>query len=477
MNRRSEEQNCKISPARNFWSFIKNILRFGLMFAIVIGGYMLIADFNHRNDNAVVYQQDISELPNFDTAPEISMMSELPSDYDTEENIIVIDSAKLDVDLIEQKLKQTTAEVAKHAEASVVEVYSNADGILIKPRDDFATSSHQTGSTISPEGASKTKLPPAYAALDTMDSAAIEATYEEELPEGEYQEVIEPQPKGYHVYHGHKKLRDMEIDISHKPPYFGSEPVIAIVIDDMGISHARTRDISSLQGPITSSFLTYGTKLEAQIDVARAAGHEIIAHVPMQPKSNLDIAPDVLTVQMSPSEIKQNFEHMLSKFSDIKGVNNHMGSLFTEQADKLAPVMEVLAQRGLYFLDSKTSSHSVGRQVASQYQVAYAHRHVFLDNVNEVEYVNRQLELTERIARRNGYAVAIGHPKSATYQALKVWLPSLEKKHIKLWPLSEVVKVLNPQFMQKTSQPQNNQDNSVPMELDKKTTSQKQEAV
>ena len=167
----------------------------------------------------------------------------------------------------------------------------------------------------------------------------------------------------------------------------------------------------------------------------------------MQPKSNLDVAPDVLTVQMSSGEIKQNFEQMLTKFPNIKGVNNHMGSLFTEQADKLAPIMEILGRRGLYFLDSKTSSHSVAEQVAASHQVAYAHRHVFLDNVNEVEYVNRQLALTERIAKRNGYAVAIGHPKSATYQALKAWLPGLAEKHIKLLPLSEVIAVLHPELM------------------------------
>lgn len=90
--------------------------------------------------------------------------------------------------------------------------------------------------------------------------------------------------------------------------------------------------------------------------------------------------------------------------------------------------------------------------MAAEYAVPYAHRHVFLDNVNQVEYVNRQLALTEKIARRNGYAIAIGHPKSATYQALKQWLPSLPEKHIKILPLSEIVKVLNPAFPRKPDQ-------------------------
>lgn len=70
----------------------------------------------------------------------------------------------------------------------------------------------------------------------------------------------------------------------------------------------------------------------------------------------------------------------------------------------------------------------------------------FLDNENRVDYVNKQLRLAENIARRNGYVVAIGHPKSATYQALKEWLPRLPEKKIKLVHMSEIVKVLNPQL-------------------------------
>ena len=369
----------------------------------------------------------------------------MPTD---EEDVIIVDSATLDVDLIEKKLTPVISEVSKHAQNTPVDVYPNADGILIKPGSPTKPVSDVTSET-SNNHSSVSQNSPADDSVtsdESSDTDAIEATYEEPLPEGEYQEPTEPLPQGYHVYHGHKNLRDIEIDVSHKPPYFGEEPVIAIVIDDMGISHARTKDISTLHAPITSSFLTYGTKLDAQVAKARAAGHEIIAHVPMQAKSNVDVAPDVLTIKMTPEEISRNFTAMLDKFQDIKGVNNHMGSLFTEHADKLAPVMEILGRRGLYFLDSKTSPKSVGRQVAGQYNVAYAHRHVFLDNVNEVEYVNKQLALTERIARRNGYAVAIGHPKSATYQALKAWLPGLKAKQIRLLPLSEVVKVLNPKL-------------------------------
>ncbi len=396
---------------------------------------------------------------------------------DDSENINIIDSEKLDIELIEKKLSPKAEEVAKQAEAAQVKVYSNSEGILIAPSNPTEQDNNQIdevniqkpieqnenleadnttvdealnvsdNNNIQIEKENIAITDNASIALDDEDSeddgGLIEATYEEELPEGEYLDVTEENLISTNKATS-DKLKDMEINIARKPPYFGEMPVIVVVIDDMGISQRRTKDISSLQAPITSSFLTYSQNLEKQIEQARQSGHEIIVHIPMQAKSNIDAAPDVLTVDMSAAEIAVNFENMLDKFSNVSGVNNHMGSLFTERAEKLAPVMDVLRRRGLFFLDSKTSSKSVAKQVATDYAVPYAHRHVFLDNINEKEYVLKQLELTEKIANRNGYAVAIGHPKSATFLALKDWLPSLEEKNLKLLPLSEVVKVLNP---------------------------------
>ena len=146
---------------------------------------------------------------------------------------------------------------------------------------------------------------------------------------------------------------------------------------------------------------------------------------------------------MSDEEIKTNFEQMLKKFPGIKGVNNHMGSKFTENRQKMSDIMEILHKHDLFFLDSKTTPKSVGKSTAAQYDVDYAHRHVFLDNNNDKSYILQQLKITERIAQKNGYAVAIGHPKSQTYNALKEWLPTVSDKGLKIVHMSEIVKVLN----------------------------------
>lgn len=259
--------------------------------------------------------------------------------------------------------------------------------------------------------------------------------YEEKLPE----DVIDPEP-------GKKalpKIRSIKVEVSRKPLYVEREPLIAIVIDDMGVSHRRTAKISSLDYPLTSSFLTYASMLEPQIKTAAAAGHEIMAHLPMEPQASMNVSPDVLTVKMDAEQVAAGLNAMLDKFPGIDGVNNHMGSRFTEDAARMDVVMKELKKRGLFFLDSKTTAHSAGEKAAKDNQVRYVSRNVFLDNEDKFDYVMRQLRQTEAIARKNGYAVAIGHPKEQTYNALKVWLPTLKSRNLQLVPLSKIVEMLN----------------------------------
>ena len=268
-----------------------------------------------------------------------------------------------------------------------------------------------------------------------LPSQVIYDFYEEKLPE----DVIDTEaPKNVHP-----KISGIKIEVSRKPPYFGREPVIAIVIDDMGVSHRRTANISSLDYPLTSSFLTYASNLRPQIAAAERAGHEIIAHLPMEPKASMNVSPDVLTVKMNEKQVAEGLNGMLDKFPGIAGVNNHMGSRFTEDAERMDVVMKELEKRGLFFLDSKTTPHSAGEKAAKDNLVRYVSRNVFLDNEDKFDYVMRQLRQTEAIARKNGYAVAIGHPKEQTYNALKVWLPTLKSRNLRLVHLSEIVKALN----------------------------------
>jgi len=220
-------------------------------------------------------------------------------------------------------------------------------------------------------------------------------------------------------------------------------PFVAIVVDDLGVNIPRTKDILSIKAPLTASFLTYSEHLQDFYQESLRAGHEVMIHAPMEPKSSSDVAPDELKVSMSDEEIEKNFLEMISKFNGagVLFVNNHMGSLFTENKEKLDIVMKVLKREGLFFLDSKTTSNTLGEEVALENGVEYLKRDVFLDNKNDAEHIKKQLERLENIARKRGYAVAICHPKSQTVQILKEWLESLKNKDIKLVHLRELMSI------------------------------------
>jgi polysaccharide deacetylase 2 family uncharacterized protein YibQ len=225
------------------------------------------------------------------------------------------------------------------------------------------------------------------------------------------------------------------------PDDIGGRPMVAIVIDDLGMDRKRSARAVKLPGPLTMSFLTYADDLAKQTKTARAAGHELMLHVGMEPTSKtVDPGPNVLLTSESPEEIRRRLRWGLGRFTGYVGVNNHMGSKFTEDRDAMTVVMSELKSRGLLFLDSRTSAHSVGARLAHEMGVPAVARNVFLDNQNDVAKVKARLAEVERIARRTGAAVAIGHPRDATLKALAEWIPALQKKGLVLVPLTAVVR-------------------------------------
>ncbi|PKU25765.1 divergent polysaccharide deacetylase family protein [Telmatospirillum siberiense] len=221
----------------------------------------------------------------------------------------------------------------------------------------------------------------------------------------------------------------------------GGRPMIAVIIDDMGLDKRRSEKVMQLPGPLTISFMSYAQELPRQTGEARAHGHELMMHVPMEPLAEgIDAGPGALSVNLSPEELKRRVEEDLDRFTGYVGINNHMGSKFTAFAPGMQVVMEELQRRGLLFIDSLTTDHSVGLTLAQQLGVPTAARNVFLDNAGDVGAIDAQLAKLEDLARKKGNAIAIGHPRDGTIQALAAWLPTLRAKGLVLVPVSEVVR-------------------------------------
>jgi hypothetical protein len=222
----------------------------------------------------------------------------------------------------------------------------------------------------------------------------------------------------------------------------GERPMIAVVIDDLGVNPVNARRAVALPGPLTLAFMTYAEGLGPLTAKARAAGHELMLHVPMEPRDpSWDPGPNVLSSGLGEGELQRRLDWGLGRFEGYVGVNNHMGSRFTGSLLGMAQVMAELRARGLLFIDSMTSGASLGIGLARRMGVAHASRDVFLDNEPEdPESIRRQLAKLERIARRRGAAIAIGHPHDTTLEVLARWLPELEVRGFALVPISAIVR-------------------------------------
>ncbi len=215
---------------------------------------------------------------------------------------------------------------------------------------------------------------------------------------------------------------------------------IAIIIDDMGIDKFRTRQIINLNPNITVSFLPYSPDLDKYVEMAHNNGNEIMAHIPMQPKNKkLNPGPDFLNVNMEQEQIENFLNNQLAKIKYASGMNNHMGSEFTENKDKMGYVMNYLTKTSLFFVDSLTSGKSKGEELAKEYNIPYLIRDIFIDHTVGKVSALKQLEKAEKTAKKRGYAIAIGHPKDATIEALKDWIPTLPGKNIILVPASRLI--------------------------------------
>ena len=220
----------------------------------------------------------------------------------------------------------------------------------------------------------------------------------------------------------------------------GLAPAIAIVIDDLGLNRRQTAAITALPGPLTMAFIPYAGDLAGQTAVARASGHEIFLHLPMEPiDGNENPGPNALLASLSDAELQARLVENLDRFTGYVGVNNHMGSRLTQDGGAMAIVMAELKHRDLMFLDSVTIGRSLAHRTAVNFGVPSAQRDVFLDNVPDVSSIMRQLAALEAVASQRGYAIAIGHPHQATVAALAQWLPDAVSRGFRIVPASEII--------------------------------------
>uniref|UniRef100_A0A832A1W7 Divergent polysaccharide deacetylase family protein n=1 Tax=Desulfacinum infernum TaxID=35837 RepID=A0A832A1W7_9BACT len=216
---------------------------------------------------------------------------------------------------------------------------------------------------------------------------------------------------------------------------------VALVIDDFGHDVKIARKFIHLPLPMTFSVLPHLPHTEEVAALAAAHGHEVMLHMPMEPHGypKTDPGRGALLVAMTPQQIVSEIDKALKENPYARGINNHMGSKFTEDPQAMKIVLRHLKDRGFYYLDSYTSPHSVGLSVAQELGMPCMKRDIFLDHEPTEAFVRRQVEELIRRAKVEGQAVAIGHPHPVTLKVLEQKAETFEKEGIEVVPLKKLL--------------------------------------
>lgn len=208
-------------------------------------------------------------------------------------------------------------------------------------------------------------------------------------------------------------------------------PKIALIVDDCGQWVDIERGYIALPIPLTLSVLPHVHAGMQIAQEAQAAGKGVMLHLPMEPLSGIYPGPGEVKTSMSDAQIIAQVQDDLAQVPLAQGVNNHEGSKASADPRVMRDVMQVLSQHGgLFFIDSRTNAASVGAQEATAAGIPTASRDVFLDNREDVNYTEGQLREAAAIAQRTGSAIAIGHPRATTLEAVRAMIPQLQAQGI-----------------------------------------------
>ena len=217
-------------------------------------------------------------------------------------------------------------------------------------------------------------------------------------------------------------------------------PTIGLVIDDVGYTLALGLRVVSLPGPLACSIIPYTPYATQLAEAAHRAGKEVMLHLPMESRDGSYLGPGGLNHTMTHTELSRVLRADLALVPYVRGVNNHMGSLLTQDAHAMSWVMAEIKQHdGLFFIDSRTTAATVALDAAQEAGLSATRRDLFLDNVPQASAIRTQFARLVALARVQGTAIGIAHPRPVTVEVLEEVLPRLSALGVRLALVSETV--------------------------------------
>ncbi|MHA7963819.1 divergent polysaccharide deacetylase family protein [Paenibacillus sp. CAU 1782] len=210
---------------------------------------------------------------------------------------------------------------------------------------------------------------------------------------------------------------------------------LAIVIDDFGNGMNGTEDMLQLPVKFTAAVMPFMPTTKQDAEEAHRLGHDVIVHMPMEPNKGLKkwLGPGAITTDLSDDEIRKRVEDAINDVPHAIGMNNHMGSKVTADERVMRIVLGVCKERGLFFLDSRTTYKTVIPKLAEEIGIPLASNNVFLDDVYTEQHIAKQVTELRKKLKSQGDCVTIGHvgpPGKKTAAVLKMSIPAIQKEAV-----------------------------------------------
>lgn len=208
---------------------------------------------------------------------------------------------------------------------------------------------------------------------------------------------------------------------------------VAIVIDDFGNDMKGTDEILSLPIPLTVAVMPFLSTTKKDAELAHKKGHEVILHLPMEPLHGKKswLGPGAITSNLSNKEVRERVIKAIEDVPYAVGMNNHMGSKITSDPRIMRIILEVCQEKGLYYLDSKTTGKSVVEKLANELGVPYLENELFIDEQYTTSHIVKQANLLLSRIENDTDIIAIGHVGIAgekTASVLKQYVPKVKEK-------------------------------------------------
>lgn len=219
-------------------------------------------------------------------------------------------------------------------------------------------------------------------------------------------------------------------------------PRMAFIIDDVGEYELGALELKKLNIPITASILPDSPGAHQEALWVEEYQLKAIIHLPMQPMNSNGKTynpEEVITLKSTDEQIRNLIERARNIVPNAQGINNHEGSLVTSRPDIMNRVLKIIKEEDLFFIDSRTIGSTVAYDIARQLQIKTAAKDLFIDHVQTYSHSLAQIQKLVDIARKNGKAIGIGHPRPTTLKAIQDSLPLIQARGIKIVYVSELL--------------------------------------